>query len=51
MGDLSWWGAAIYVVARIVYVPLYAGGIKYVRTAAWTVGTIGIVLEVIAAIK
>jgi len=48
-GTLSHWGAALYVVARIVYVPLYAMGIPYIRTLAWVVSVIGIVLLIIAA--
>jgi uncharacterized MAPEG superfamily protein len=48
-GNLSHWGALIYVIARIVYIPLYAGGVKYFRTAAWTVSIVGIVLVMIAA--
>lgn len=50
-GGLSWWGAAIYVVARVVYIPLYAGGVKYVRTLVWFIGTVGLILVVIAAFK
>jgi uncharacterized MAPEG superfamily protein len=48
-GALSHWGALLYVVARIVYVPLYAFGVPYIRTLAWFIATIGIVLLIIAA--
>ena len=51
MGGLSWWGGLIYVVARVLYIPLYAFGVKYVRTLAWFVGIIGIILILIAAFK
>jgi len=37
-------GAELYLVGRIVYLPLYALGIPVVRTIAWAVATIGIVL-------
>lgn len=30
--------AAVYLVARVVYVPLYAFGIPWVRSAVWAVG-------------
>jgi uncharacterized MAPEG superfamily protein len=49
-GGLSHWGAILYVVARIVYVPLYAFGVKYVRTLSWAVSIVGIVLLIIAAL-
>jgi uncharacterized MAPEG superfamily protein len=41
-GDLTLWGAWLYFVARIVYVPLYAAGVPGVRTAVWTVSLIGL---------
>jgi len=47
---LSHWGAVLYVVARIAYIPLYAFGVKYIRTLAWFVATIGIILLIIAAL-
>jgi len=47
VGGHDWmtvWGAQLYFWARVVYVPLYAFGIAYVRTLAWAVATAGIVL-------
>ena len=49
-GGLSHVGAILYVIARIVYIPLYAFGIMYFRSLAWTIATVGIVLLVIAAL-
>jgi uncharacterized MAPEG superfamily protein len=37
-------GALLWIAGRIVYLPLYALGVPYVRTAAWLVSLIGIVL-------
>jgi uncharacterized MAPEG superfamily protein len=37
------WGE-LYLVARVVYVPLYAFGVPIVRSLAWNVATIGIIL-------
>ena len=37
-------GAQLYFWARLAYVPLYATGIPYLRTLAWTVSIVGIVL-------
>jgi uncharacterized MAPEG superfamily protein len=36
-------GAQLYFWARLVYVPVYALGIPYLRTLIWTVSIIGIV--------
>ncbi len=43
-GALTWWGATLYFWARIVYVPLYAVGIPYIRSLVWLFGLVGIVL-------
>jgi uncharacterized MAPEG superfamily protein len=48
-GGLSEWGCALYVIARIVYVPLYAFGVKYLRTLVWIISIVGIVLLIVAA--
>jgi uncharacterized MAPEG superfamily protein len=37
-------GAQLYFWSRLVYVPLYAAGVAYVRTQAWAVSIVGIVL-------
>jgi uncharacterized MAPEG superfamily protein len=47
-GTLTVWGAWFYVIGRIVYVPLYAVGVPMLRTLAWTLAMIGIVLVVVA---
>lgn len=41
-------GAWLYVIARAIYVPLYAAGIPVVRSLAWMAAMIGIVLELLA---
>ena len=41
-------GAHLYFWARLAYVPLYAAGIPVVRTAAFLVSMIGIVMILIA---
>ena len=38
------WGAWLYVVGRIAYLPLYAFGVRYVRSLAWNIATLGILL-------
>jgi uncharacterized MAPEG superfamily protein len=37
-------GTYLYLIGRIVYVPLYAFGVPLARTLAWTVSVIGIVM-------
>ena len=41
-------GAWLYVVARAIYVPLYAAGVAVVRSLVWMAALIGIVLELVA---
>ncbi len=41
---LSVWGAWIYLVARIAYVPLYAFAVTYVRSGVWIVSLLGIAM-------
>lgn len=48
-GDLTLWGCWMYLVARIVYIPLYAAGIPYVRSLVWLVSLAGLVM-VLAAV-
>jgi uncharacterized MAPEG superfamily protein len=44
LGPLTWWGSWLYVSARLAYVPLYAFGVPYVRTAVWHVAVLGIAM-------
>jgi uncharacterized MAPEG superfamily protein len=37
-------GALLWIGARIVYLPLYATGVPYVRTAVWAVSLLGIAM-------
>jgi uncharacterized MAPEG superfamily protein len=41
---LTLWGAWLYLGGRIAYVPLYGYGVRYVRSLAWNVAIIGILL-------
>jgi uncharacterized MAPEG superfamily protein len=41
-------GSMLYVIARAVYVPLYAFGVPYARSAAWLLSLVGIVMMLIA---
>lgn len=37
-------GALIYLVGRVLYVPLYAYGVKQVRSLVWLVATAGLLM-------
>lgn len=37
-------GAQLYFWARLVYVPLYAAGVPYVRSVAWVVSIVGLLM-------
>ena len=44
-------GAQLYFWARVVYIPVYAAGIPFARTAVWTLSIIGLVMVLAAALK
>jgi uncharacterized MAPEG superfamily protein len=43
-GALSGWGSALYLAGRVVYLPLYACGIPWLRTLSWNAATLGLAL-------
>jgi uncharacterized MAPEG superfamily protein len=43
-GGIGGVGAIIWLLARIVYLPIYLAGTLYVRTAAWAVSVIGLLM-------
>jgi uncharacterized MAPEG superfamily protein len=52
-GRHSWmteWGVQLYFWARVAYVGLYAAGVFLVRSLAWNVAVLGIVLVLLALI-
>ena len=42
-------GAQLYFWGRLVYLPVYAAGIPYLRTLVWAVSIVGMVLLLVAA--
>ena len=53
LGRHNWmtaWGAILYFAARVAYVPLYAFGVKLIRSLAWNAATAGLVLILIGLI-
>lgn len=49
-GALTLWGAWLFLGARLVYLPLYAFGIPYLRSFAWLVSVGGLVLILLAVL-
>jgi uncharacterized MAPEG superfamily protein len=43
-GHTGGWGAVVWIVARIVYLPLYLVGIPVIRTLCWTISIIGLLM-------
>ena len=41
------WGAILWFVARIAYVPLYLLGIPYLRSLVWAASMLGLLLMLI----
>lgn len=41
---LTLYGAALYLVARVLYLPLYAFGVPVVRTLVWCVSIAGLLM-------
>jgi uncharacterized MAPEG superfamily protein len=50
LGALTAYGSVIYVVARAVYVPLYAFGVPMVRSLVWLASLVGILLLLAALV-
>lgn len=49
-GRMSAVGAEMYLVARIIYVPLYVAAIPFVRSMVWNVATVGIALILLSSV-
>lgn len=47
-GSQATFGAWLYLLGRLAYIPLYALGLPIVRTVAWTASMIGIVWVIVA---
>lgn len=43
-GTLTHWGTLIYLLGRVVYVPLYAYGVRQVRSLVWVVSLVGLIM-------
>ncbi|MNR69179.1 hypothetical protein D3C85_1942550 [compost metagenome] len=43
-GQLTFVGTHLYFFARLIYLPLYAFGVPYIRTLVWLVAAAGLVM-------
>jgi uncharacterized MAPEG superfamily protein len=43
-GALTLWGTGLYFWARVLYLPLYALGVPYIRSLVWLVSLAGLVM-------
>lgn len=43
-GPLSAWGSGLYLAGRVLFLPLYAAGVPWLRTFSWNAATLGLVL-------
>ncbi|HEX6860162.1 MAG TPA: MAPEG family protein [Caulobacteraceae bacterium] len=48
--ELTHWGTLIYLVGRVVYVPLYAYGVRQVRSLVWLVSLAGLIMVAAAVL-
>jgi uncharacterized MAPEG superfamily protein len=49
-GTLARAGAAIYVIARVIYIPCYVLGVFALRSVVWTVAGVGLLLLLAAVL-
>lgn len=47
-GPLTLWGTHLYLFGRLIYLPLYALGVAYIRTLVWGVSFAGLVMVIAA---
>ncbi|MFC0267021.1 MAPEG family protein [Kushneria aurantia] len=50
LGALTAWGAWLYLLGRIAYLPLYALGVPWLRSMVWGVSLLGLGLVILAII-
>ena len=47
---LSVAGASIYLGGRVLFLPLYAAGVPWLRTFSWNIATAGLVMVMVALV-
>ncbi len=41
------WGSTIWIVARIVYLPIFVAGLSPARTIVWTISVVGLAIMLV----
>ena len=49
-GSLTAAGCWLYLLGRIVYLPLYAAGVPYLRSLTWVASMVGLGLILVAVL-
>ena len=47
---LGVWGAAMYLAGRMLFLPLYAAGLPWIRTFSWNFATLGLAMVLAAVV-
>ena len=47
-GQLTFIGTHLYFFGRLIYLPLYAFGVPYIRSLVWLIATAGLVMVIVA---
>lgn len=50
-GGLTHSGAWLYLIARIIYLPLYAAGVPYLRSLVWLGSLAGLLMVIVAILQ
>ena len=40
-------GATLWIIGRVIYLPIYLAGIPYLRTAAWALSIVGLLMMLV----
>jgi uncharacterized MAPEG superfamily protein len=43
-------GALMYLAGRIAFLPLYAAGVRWLRTFSWNIATLGLAMVIVALV-
>lgn len=50
-GSLTYLGAWLYVIARVLYIPAYGFGIPYIRSFIWMASMAGLIMIILALLR
>jgi len=46
-GHTGGFGATLWIIGRIIYLPIYLAGIPYLRTAVWALSIVGLLMMLV----